>query len=243
MNALTSLDVVWHDLECGSYGADLPLWRSLAAEHGGPLLDIGAGTGRVALDLARRGHTVTALDNDESLLGALTSRRQGLDVETVLADARRFELGRRFPLCLMPMQTIQVLGGSDARSSFLACARRHLAPGGLLAIAIADRLDTYEVVDGEPGPVPDVRELDGVVYASLPLAVREQADGFVLDRRREVVRTAGERSVEMVRVHLDRLEPVQLEREAEALGFKPEARAHVPASADYAASEVVMLRG
>ena len=46
--------VAWHDVECGGYDADLPLWRELAARRGGPVLDVGAGTGRVALDLARR---------------------------------------------------------------------------------------------------------------------------------------------------------------------------------------------
>jgi hypothetical protein len=53
-----STEVVWHDLECGAYRADLPLWRELAARarFGSPILDVGAGTGRVALDLARAGH-------------------------------------------------------------------------------------------------------------------------------------------------------------------------------------------
>ena len=37
--------VVWHDLECGGYDADLPLWRELAADADGPVLDLGAGTG------------------------------------------------------------------------------------------------------------------------------------------------------------------------------------------------------
>ncbi len=41
--------VVWHDIECSAYRADLPLWRELAAEYGDPILDVGAGTGRVAL--------------------------------------------------------------------------------------------------------------------------------------------------------------------------------------------------
>src|SRR5208283_2096223 len=45
--------VVWHDLECGTYRADLPLWRELARDAGvGPILEIGAGSGRVSLDLA-----------------------------------------------------------------------------------------------------------------------------------------------------------------------------------------------
>ena len=47
------MSVIWHDLECGSYGEDLPLWRSLAAEYGDPVFELGAGTGRVTLALAR----------------------------------------------------------------------------------------------------------------------------------------------------------------------------------------------
>ena len=37
--------MVWHDVECGGYDADLTLWRELAREAGGPVLDVGAGTG------------------------------------------------------------------------------------------------------------------------------------------------------------------------------------------------------
>jgi 2-polyprenyl-3-methyl-5-hydroxy-6-metoxy-1,4-benzoquinol methylase len=59
-----SPSVMWHDVECGTYTADLPLWRRLARETGGRVLDIGAGTGRVALDLTRAGARVTALDLD-----------------------------------------------------------------------------------------------------------------------------------------------------------------------------------
>jgi len=56
-----SAAVIWHDVECGGYEGDLALWRELAAA-GGPILDLGCGTGRVALDLARRGHRVHGLD-------------------------------------------------------------------------------------------------------------------------------------------------------------------------------------
>ena len=60
--------MIWHDVECGSYAADLPLWRELAAAAGGPVLDVGAGTGRVSVDLHRRGYDVHALDVDPALL-------------------------------------------------------------------------------------------------------------------------------------------------------------------------------
>ncbi len=185
------MSVIWHDLECGAYGEDLPLWRALAAEHGDPVLDVGAGTGRVALDLARAGHRVIALDRDPELLEALARRASGVDVTTVAADARDFELPERFPLIIVPMQTIQLLGGPDGRARFLACARRHLLPGGAVAIAIAEVLEPYEVTDGLPAPLPDVREHDGVVYSSQPIAVRADHGGFVLERRRETVSPAG----------------------------------------------------
>jgi SAM-dependent methyltransferase len=236
------MSVIWHDVECGSYVEDLPLWRSLVVEHGDPVLDVGAGTGRVSLVLAREGYRVTALDRDPALLDALEQRADSGDVTTVVADAREFDLTDRFPLIIVPMQTIQLLGGPDGRRRFLACARRHLLPGGALAMAIAEVLDLYEVVDGLPAPLPDLREEDGVVYSSQPIAVRADPGGFVLERRRETVSRAGERTVEQDLIHLDLLTVEDLEREGAAAGLTPARREHVRETADYSGSEVVILR-
>ena len=245
MSAPPSADgmaVLWHDLECGSYSEDQELWRALADEYGDPVLEIGAGTGRVALDLARRGHVVIALDKDAALVDALAARADGLELETVVADARSFEIERRFPLCIVPMQTIQLLGGADGRAAFLGAARRHLDSDGVLAIALADELEAYDLPDGAPGPLPDMRELDGVVYASRPIAVHEDLRGFVLERHREVVTGDGRRSVERDQIRLDRLGAGQLEREGRAMGFRLGPRARVPANDEYVGSAVVMLR-
>src|SRR5262249_55065568 len=88
---VSASEVVWHDLECGSYRADLPLWRELAERSGRQgILEVGAGTGRVALELSGAGHRVTALDHDPHLLCALRERARGGDIETVCADARTF---------------------------------------------------------------------------------------------------------------------------------------------------------
>jgi SAM-dependent methyltransferase len=244
--------VMWHDVECGSYAEDLALWRSLAASYGDPVLDVGAGTGRVALDLARSGYRVTALDRDPDLLGAL-ERRLGRNpdmdgvssqapVTTVVADARNFDLGERFPLAIVPMQTIQLLGGVEGRAAFLRCAHQHLTPGGVLAVAIAEVLELYEVVDDMAMPLPDVRECDGTVYSSQPTAVRADRRGFVLERRRETVTPSGERIVEDNLIRLDRLTATRLEREGAAAGFTAATREHVPATDDYSGSEVVVLR-
>jgi SAM-dependent methyltransferase len=236
------LDVVWHDLECGAYADDLALWRELAAAHDGPVLDVGAGTGRVTLDLARQGHAVVALDHDPALLAALRERAAGLPVAAVEADARAVDLGRRFALILVPMQTVQLLGGAEPRGRFLAFARAHLSPGGLVAIALADALVAFDAEHDMP-PRPDIRELDGVVYSSRPVAVRPEGERVAIHRIREVVAPRGERTVSEDVVRLDRVTPALLAEEAEAHGLKAERAHHIAASDEYVGSSVVMLRG
>jgi SAM-dependent methyltransferase len=236
------MSVIWHDIECGAYAEDLPLWRSLADEHGDPVLDVGAGTGRVALDLARRGHRVVALDRDPALIAELARRGRGLDVTTIVADAREFELSERFALCIVPMQTVQLLGGAKGRQAFLRCAGGQLRAGGMLAVAIAAMLELFEVADGGPAPLPDITEVDGVVYSSQPTAVRADRDGFVLERRRERITLSGELTADQDVTRLDRLTVARLESEAVAVGLRPTGRVAVPATADHVGSDVVILR-
>lgn len=235
-------ETIWHDLECGAYVADLPLWDGLAARQGPPVLELGAGTGRVTLALARRGHRIVALDRDPRLLRELVRRAGDLDIDTVVADARAFELGVRFPLCLVPMQMVQLLGGAAGRTAMLECVARHLRPGGLLAIALSPELEHWSVAEGAAAPLPDVCERDGTVYFSQPTAVRPEPQGTVLERRRQTVSPDGRRAVELDHIRLDHLRAGQLEREGVAGGFVPAGRTTIPATRDYSSSEVVILR-
>ncbi len=233
--------VIWHDIECGGYDVDLPLWRELAGR--GPALDVGAGTGRVALHLAAHGAEVTALDLHEELLDALRSRAAGLDlrVETIAADARELDAGARFAAILVPMQTLQLFGGAEGRAAFLRAARAHLLPGGVLAAALADALESFDAEHTEP-PLPDMREVDGTVYCSRPVAVREHERTIAIERIRETVDPAGARTVEDDVIHLDRVTAAEVASEAESLGFEALATRVIPATDEFVGSAVVMLR-
>lgn len=236
-----NLTVLWHDVECGDYREDLALWRRLAGD--GPVLDVGAGTGRVTLDLAARGVPVVALDADAQLLAALAERAAGLPVQTCCADARAFDLGPpRFPAILVPMQTLQLLGGAEGRAAFLRCAKAHLAPGGIVAAALADALESFSA-ESDDLPEPDLCEVDGVRYVSQPLAVVDEGDHAAIHRLRQIDGPDGTHAESHDVIRLDRLDAAGLEAEAAALGLTARPAVRIPATDVYVGSTVVVLGG
>ena len=231
--------VIWHDVECGGYRADLPLWHALAREAGGPVLDVGAGTGRVALELARAGHQVTALDIDPDLLAVLRERAGDLPVRTLVADAAAFDAGEAaFALVAVPMQTIQLL---PDRRGFFASARRAVAPGGLVALAIAETLERFE--EEVELPPPDAAEVEGWRFLSQPTAVREVAGGMRIERLRHTIAPGGERKTEPDAILLAPVTIAGLAAEGAAAGLRPAGVRHVAATDEHVGSEVVLLRG
>lgn len=241
-------EVIWHDIECGRYREDLPLWLELAAKVRDPqaVLDVGAGTGRVTLALAAAGHRVVALDRNPELLSELERRASGMPVETVCADARDFDLGgRRFPLIVVPMQTIQLLGGSSGHRAFLDAARRHLTRGGVVAVAVADAEDFEEFEWQEDGvsPLPDIAEIDGCAYFSQPTAVRRAGDSFVLERRREIVDAAGTRTLSADTISLDVITVQELQDVGVRCGLRPLGVRTIRPTEEHIGSEVVIFGG
>lgn len=239
---MTSEAVIWHDVECAAYDIDLPLWRELAEEAGGPVLDVGAGTGRVSLDLAARGHDVTAVDSDPELIAELASRarQRRMRVEAATADARSFDLGREFALAIAPMQVAQLFGGAEGRRAALTCIRRHLRTGGLFAAALADPFEGIPDDQVMP-PMPDIREVDGWVYASRPIAVRIQRPTAAIDRLRQTVSPKGQVSESVFTLDVDLVSADEVEHEASGCGFTVRERGRVPETDEWVGSTVVVL--
>jgi SAM-dependent methyltransferase len=218
-------EVVWHDAECGSYDGDLALWERLCAEHGGPVLELGAGTGRLSLHLARRGYEVVAVELNRTLAETLRQRAgdESLPVEVVVADARTLELERRFPLVLASMQFVQLFLSPDERRSVLGACGRLLESDGVLAVAIVDgspeAADDAEADDVEP-LLPDVREVGDVVYASQPVSSVIRDGVIESERRRRLVWPSGEMTDAR---HVDRLallDAASLGAEAAQVGLR-----------------------
>ncbi len=247
-------EVIWHEVECGRYRADLPLWRELAAAAAPPggqarVLDLGAGIGRVTLDLAAAGHSVTAVDLSPALCEELALRAGELPVRAVAGDMRRLALDERgFDLCLVPMQTLQLLRDAGERRTAFAGMAAHVRPGALVACAIVTQADEFDALAGQLGPSPDRMALGERVYFSRPLSVRV-LDGAIRIERERVALPADSASGERWRgegardvVELAVVSEEQLWDEAAAAGLGREPTRVIAETEEHTASEVVMLR-
>jgi SAM-dependent methyltransferase len=235
-------EAIWQDLEWGSYDVDLALWLELA-EGRSAVLDLGCGTGRVAMSLAAAGHTTTGLDAEPALVDELRRRAGdcGLRIVAVTGDIRDFDLGHQFDLVLAPMQLLQLLQGAQERQAALARIRDHLLPGGLFATALLDLSD--EAIDSDYlAPLPDIRETEGWVFSSQATAIRtvDQNAAIVLHRQRHVVTPAGQVHDVKSEIRLELLSAGQLELELTRAGLRPLERRPIPATDDYMGSIAVI---
>jgi SAM-dependent methyltransferase len=118
------------------YLEDLPFWQDLAAQQGGPILELGCGTGRVLLPLQQAGYQMVGLDNDLEMLQFLLRRLPaGSPSRIFLADMAGYRLAQQYPLIIMPCNTLSTLAAED-RLQVFACLRRHLSCGGVFAASL-----------------------------------------------------------------------------------------------------------
>ncbi len=136
-----TLDLIaqYYDLLYGDTDDDLSMWELLASETDGPLLEIGCGTGRLLVPLARAGHTLTGIDLSEIALNRAQIKIEaaGLTGQITLhqADMRNFDLrSKTFALAMVPLNTLMHLHTIEDQIAALKAIHRHLRPDGTLVI-------------------------------------------------------------------------------------------------------------
>jgi len=135
-------DAALYDHEYKRRKDDVRWYQALAKKElkrGQAILELGCGSGRTLLPLARDGWRVTGVDASSTMLDRCRARLAKIpdaDVQLVRADFRKLRLGRRFPLVICPFNAFMHLYTRDDIERFLAVVRAHLAPGGLFAFDV-----------------------------------------------------------------------------------------------------------
>ena len=137
-----------YDLEY-THDYDVPFWLSVANREAGPVIEWGAGTGRIAAPLAAAGHEVTAVE----ISGHMVERgeeRSG-SVRWIIGDMRSMKLERPYGLAVCAFNSFLCLKSVDDALAFLCNAYEHLMPGALLGIEVS-AFSPEELVDPPGGP-------------------------------------------------------------------------------------------
>jgi SAM-dependent methyltransferase len=160
-----NLDLIaqYYDLLYGNLEEDLPMWETLTKDVNGPILEVGCGTGRILLQLAQTGHTLTGLDLSEVALSAAQAKIEaaGLTQQVTLhqADMRHFDLPPKdFALALIPLNTFMHCHTIDDQLATLQAIHSHLQPGSKTAPAGQLIIDLFH-----PDPTL-LAEADGRLY-------------------------------------------------------------------------------
>lgn len=138
----------FYDLENADFVEDLDFWVGVAKDSGGPVLELGCGSGRATQQIARAGVNVTGLDNSEPMLAlarAKLNRKPELAVRATLVhgDMTNFDLAAKFAAVICPFNTFMHLTTTAEQLALLSCARRHLNPGGLLVLDLTNPAPAY----------------------------------------------------------------------------------------------------
>jgi SAM-dependent methyltransferase len=128
----------FYDLDLGQGEGDLLMLEQFAARCGSPILEVGCGTGRALLPLARQGYQLTGVDISPAMLDIarhkIEAEKLADCVTLVEQDMRELDLGGRFNLAFSPINTFMHMLTTEDQLAALDSIRSHLNPGGLLVL-------------------------------------------------------------------------------------------------------------
>ena len=148
---------------------DIAFYLEEAKAAGGPILELGCGTGRILMPIARAGCTIAGVDSSSQML-ARCKEKLAAEAAIVQArvtlqqrDIRDFALDAKYALIIAPFRVVQQLARIDDQLRFLAAVARHLAPTGRFIFDVFNpRFDALTSADGiEREDTPELQLPDG----------------------------------------------------------------------------------
>ena len=138
---------------------DVDRYLELFKVHGGPVLELCCGTGRVGIPLAKAGAEITCVDIAESMLSRFAKNIERIDgnlnkqIELVHQDVTKLKLGHQnYRLALIPFNSLLCIPSFTGQMAALSAIANHLAPDSRLVLDIVNPLRLK--IDGDPIPKP-----------------------------------------------------------------------------------------
>jgi SAM-dependent methyltransferase len=203
----------FEDLESGYEGvgefydlfadnSDIPFFLQYAREVGSPILDLAAGTGRVAFALARDGFNVVAIEQSKSMLSVARRKLEDSSediarrIQLIEGSMKNFSLNKKFPLVIVPNSFGHLLT-TDDQLSMLRCVREHLADDGIFILDLYPGAHQYEQASFQD---PPVKLPDGCSVTRFGEIKSDFAKQIMRVELRYVVNTADSHFVDEIRV-------------------------------------------
>jgi SAM-dependent methyltransferase len=166
-----------YDLENPDFAPDGAFYLALTQQYAGPVLDLGCGTGRITIPLARHGVPITGIDVMPAMLARAQSKAANLPITWVQADVRAFQLPAHFRLILDTGTTLQHVLDRVDHEAVLARVREHLTPDGYAV---------FHTFAPHPTRLVNMAEHDWFTYAAEPGRTVRVSGSIRYDHRNQV---------------------------------------------------------
>lgn len=234
IGAITNYNAdIYELMHSGSLQGDIEWYRRKAVDSGGPVLELGAGTGRITIPIAEAGIRVSAIDLDAGMLGKLRQKLAALPeevqarIDVAQDDMRSFKIDETFALVIIPFRAFLHNLTTDDQLACLRQARAHLRPGGELALNVFH--PSLEYMSRREGPLAGTWRWSGtrdlpqggfVVYSETTRydTVHQQLQSFI--RSEEYGREGRMLRTDILRLHLAYLYPADIRRLLEEACFE-----------------------
>lgn len=127
------------DLICTNQAEDIKIWKALAHEFEGPILELCCGSGRITQELMKDGYIITAIDNSFEMLKILKAKDLS-NLELINSDIRTFKVNKKFRFAFISYSSFQQLLTLDDQLNCLTNIYEHLEDKGVLAMDINPRI-------------------------------------------------------------------------------------------------------